>query len=830
MNFKNYLEEQELFESLNTPVEFYMTDDTEIPKQIYGAFELNGTDYGISLVLTGYSKVYQLDFYRIVNVKKRMWAFKTAADIRPCLSTVIKFIESCLPFIQQKMDGLIIDLPKKAESTKYQKFMQKMINKTYVRRYVPQYVTKKTDKAQNYMFLVKKGIKPESLFKTVTFTKHFDFSQSVPAEVLDEAKPYKHQKTSVSKTPSKKYVFDGIGMEYVADEDMVNTLDKAKKTDVAQSAKEKVAQLETSKPKEKDAGTKTNLSKDDENILSSFNVVKDYFNPNENKAAIAAILSINGLEKAFDIINKKGFDPSKFNFDNFKYVAQNGFHGMPPEVQAMLQKAGLFDTHGALLKDADYWKSVSEKMAEPEIQVMRESWKKITSALNKTKEVIKQSKYDFDWAPNLDPNNILTVLYNAGSFTGILYRAKNAGITKSSDVTSYWVKNLGYDLRWLVSDNPTKIPNEVIDWLKSNGYLTSFSKVDTSNAAMVEKWVDPIRMIVDLQAQGKLSDIKMASAKTAKKLEITPPKSTVAGFETSNETTNPLENGVSAFGESNEDAGKKKESIWAMPEISAWREKAHKQMYGSPNEENAGAKMLNSYTGPYASDMNHRMRKWLDVKTGNFNTKAIKSNGSIADDVKTLMKYFQSAPRLENGIWVYRNADIPHAEQFDVGDDIIDAGFLSTTVRSDMGLGDGGNTRLKIYLPKGTQCFPVFDSVLSQHSGEDEIVLPPLSIIKATEIYRPSDSNKNNIVGIYTGSASNDFYEKVVAVLKEGGISEQIGFEKFVKELIEMSDKEMKDDENKSKWAQSMNDKNTMDKLSKLIKSGKLKKNKFTKK
>lgn len=67
MKFSNFIKEGEidLGEALNSPVEFYMTDDTKMPNEIYAAYELNGTDYGMSLVRSQWAGTYIFNFYMI---------------------------------------------------------------------------------------------------------------------------------------------------------------------------------------------------------------------------------------------------------------------------------------------------------------------------------------------------------------------------------------------------------------------------------------------------------------------------------------------------------------------------------------------------------------------------------------------------------------------------------------------------------------------------------------------------------------------------------------------------------------------------------------------
>jgi hypothetical protein len=225
---------------MNSAIEFNMTDDTIMPKQIFAALSINGSDYGFSLVQSTYDKVYVLELYRIVSVKKRTWAFKTNADIRPVLSSLLKFVESSYPFIKSKMDGIIIDIPGKSGSEKYEKLLSRILKKTYISTFRVVPVKKTTDKSRNYIFITRKAIQPAAIFKSAAFHKHFEFDpKNMPVEELftsenvdQMVEPYRAMKPTVSLEPSKRYAFKNIELANVIEDEEVNLI-----VDIAEKAK-----------------------------------------------------------------------------------------------------------------------------------------------------------------------------------------------------------------------------------------------------------------------------------------------------------------------------------------------------------------------------------------------------------------------------------------------------------------------------------------------------------------------------------------------------------------------------------------------------------------
>jgi len=325
-SLKTYLEEQELQESLTTPVEFYMTDDTKMPFEIYAAFDVNGNTYGCSLILSEYANVYQLDFYRVVNVKKRFWSFLNAKDIRPCLSTIIRFFESCVPFVHNKMDGVIINLPKKKNADKYQKFLNRIVMKSFMKKYKLQPAVKSQKKNRNFMFLIKRGKTPQQIFDYTVFRKNYEFLDGIPQGVFDNVDDYKKVKQTVSIKPSTRYAFAKVKLDAVLGDDLFNTLEAAT---VKTQAKKDLPEEPTFH------GELANQGYHFKTIAISSG---DYNNP----YSMIYLMSIV-LDKAYNQIEKNGFDESKFNFKNFKYAFKEGAAKLPQYFKDQLKEAMMME-------------------------------------------------------------------------------------------------------------------------------------------------------------------------------------------------------------------------------------------------------------------------------------------------------------------------------------------------------------------------------------------------------------------------------------------------------------------------------------------------------
>lgn len=262
LNFDNYL-----IESLNTPVDYYMTDDTVLPKRVYGAYSYDGEEYGISLEETQFDKIYEMKVYRLKNGKARYWKFNNPAHMRVALSTSLKFVEATVPFLKTKMDGVIIKLPKGKAAERVQKLGQAMIKRLYIQsfRSVPITIDPNVEVGksivQQYIFFARKLVNPKNTFNAKHFKQYvFDFEGSIPEAMAKEAAPKKRSPVKYSTEPSKKYSFGklGVSVSNFSDPDTVKNIDDGSakiEVDKSKEIEENKANLDVVKTKRENLKT-----------------------------------------------------------------------------------------------------------------------------------------------------------------------------------------------------------------------------------------------------------------------------------------------------------------------------------------------------------------------------------------------------------------------------------------------------------------------------------------------------------------------------------------------------------------------------------------------
>lgn len=589
-------------------------------------------------------------------------------------------MESSYPFLQAKMDGIIIEIPGKTGSEKYIKFLNRIMKKSYIKKYRDVPVEKTTKKARNYLFMVKKGVEPTTLFKTATFHKNFKFDNGTAVfndKIMGQTtEPYKKIKPTVSTNPHKKYVFGAAKVELSADTDTVEMLDKA-------SELYKINKNLDVDTKEEDKEYSVSLHPDSiQMVLSSGNGGPGFGENNSNRVITLSIPHVMAiiLPNAFEKIKEYGYDQNKIVVGDLKYAASQGFANLPKKLKDELIDAAMFQSNGQL----------NDALANM--------------------ESIK------------------------GSLAGFMFIEKTE-----------------------IEKLKAKIEERI-------GDVKGTSPSNTGN------------------------NVKVAKLELEKE-----PVSVLESFSSANESS--AYSGGLGFVESGEDVEKKKTEILKMPDVEKW--------YNNFDENSKnGPKQLVDYTGASAGGMNKELRQLVNDKRIKWDDMSYNKDNNLV-----LMDYFKTAPKLNSGIWVYRNADTPGVEKYEVGDDYIDAAFMSTSVKSTMELSSEGNLRLKIYVPKGTRCFPIFGK--SQHKHEEEIVLPPMSLLRITEIYdNVRKEGHRMMVCTMLGSA----FEDALELGKEGIILEQ-----------KKNTKKKKDYDQSDKWGNPTSSYDDAAKIKKLLVTGKIK-------
>ncbi len=340
LKFSTFIKESfdDISEALDSPVEFYMTDDTKMPDEIYAAYQSNGNDYGMSLVRSQWTGVYILDFYLITNKKRRKWAFKTSQDVRIGLSSVIKFVEACQPFLGNKMKGIVIGLPTAKESQRYVSFLRRAMKKSHIKSYREVPVKKLTDKARNYLFLIKKNMEPQQLFKNNLFTKHFEFDPlkdevSMDSDGMDIAsEKLKKEKVSVSTQPDPILAFGKLSVTVTSGEDLTNALDDAVSKFNSQNDENVPSSAQSAKV------SKTGYKIEDEAGMTNIplSVVLAYLLPGARKNIL-----------------QYGFNPDKIHKGNINYVIGKEWLELPGNMKSVLISSGFFNSDGTLNWDGN---------------------------------------------------------------------------------------------------------------------------------------------------------------------------------------------------------------------------------------------------------------------------------------------------------------------------------------------------------------------------------------------------------------------------------------------------------------------------------------------
>jgi hypothetical protein len=653
-SFAEFTEHDIFFESLDTAVEFEMTEDTILPKQIYATANINGSDYGMSLVETTYDKVYMIELYRIVSVKKRTWSFKTPSDIRPVLSTFLKFMEASYPFIRNRMNGIIIDIPGKTGSERYQSLLTRILKKTYIQTFRVVPVKKISDGARNYIFVTKKSVSPEMIFKTAVFKKHFEFDPTnmeiediITSENIEKITvPYRKQKEIVSTTPSKRYAFKKLDLGNEIDSQDVKLIDDISNKAVKSKGGSNVVDLLKSDEVVGDKVEEPPLAK----ISLTYKQGDDIHSDNIPLAGLIKSRMTWSLNSALNKLGKEGNKmDDKYLVSSLKSVFKSIYkYDSSITMRKIMVNMGLTNDNG-LMKIGVKNKKMWEQVLNDVIDMTPEDAKSARAAFIAVKNIDTAKASDM-YKTTLDSAKVLELPFAV--------QAKKEAF--SGDNATKWDNGLGFGN---TQENITEKINVVKSYKSYNQFATIF-----------EKW-----------------------------------------------------------------AGKSIDDSSSLSE--------------EEREELKAVRSFRSYTGTGYKIINPNLRKSLSsIKTGDF---YLDSNSDAM--FKFYSKY---AVEMEDDVWVYRNAKVPGQGKFEPGDVFVDPAWLSTSLSTQVSMGEKPDSmRMKIFLPKGTRCIPVLN--FSGVPGEKEIMLPPFSRIRFTEVYHTTQGTlkKPYVVGVYTGNGAESFYE-----------------------------------------------------------------------
>ena len=162
--------------------------------------------------------------------------------------------------------------------------------------------------------------------------------------------------------------------------------------------------------------------------------------------------------------------------------------------------------------------------------------------------------------------------------------------------------------------------------------------------------------------------------------------------------------------------------------------------------------------------------------------------------IAKMARIFEMLKPLPESMYVYRSTLVPYEMRQAIvpGYEYVDPAFTSASLRTDVTI--GGKDRMRIFLPKGSKVIPMLEH--SQHEPEQEIILPPTSIIKVVEVEVRKgndfiDEERIFFQGVYTGFAYKSIVEKLKKGLTEATENRRILLS--LQRMIDMSEEKKED-------------------------------------
>jgi hypothetical protein len=648
-NFQNFYDDNLLHESLNTPVEFYMTDDTQLPNRIYAAFKMDDDTYGMSLEASDHKGIYLLKMYRVLAKKPRKWSFKKPSHIRPALSTLLKFIEASVPFIKPQLKGIICQVAGQ-NADKYIRFAERILKKTYITSFKVLPTTKSPDKKiypWENIFVSRVGISPKAVFSDPKFSS-YDFPDGILThEVAEVIKPKMKEKQTVKTEPSKKYKFGNIEVDEITiDSEVFDMITKI----------EKVVNLDNQG-----------------NLVSG------------NETDVDA----SGLtEKNKKFLNRSFSSPAqKKKISNLYSIANKD----SPLILATLVKKYKEEHPNEVIREIGDVQFVLD-------QIFKDSTYK--HLRNYLKEIGDISSED-------------GMTINSAILSDVLDRFEK-GLPKKTVVNT--TMNI-------ITQFEKTLPKAKVSGFK---YTNKGSK-NTSLENVYKTNILPEQLISNMPGVGKFKYLD----------DFTKMKQ----------------------GANVDDESVKLLLTHLENELGYYDAISNLKYYDS----------IRDYTGGSYDIINSNLRTSFELllnKNPNKNDLGILRNKLKTGYIPNIVSAFDELKPLPESLWVYRNTDLPEKiiDTIKVGEDFVDPAFLSTTIRSTMDFSGSKGNRFRIFLPKGSKTIPVLNH--SKHNSENEIILPPFSILKIIRVdeynneYFGSKFKSYVFTSIYVGSVFKNFKEQ----------------------------------------------------------------------
>ena len=200
-----------------------------------------------------------------------------------------------------------------------------------------------------------------------------------------------------------------------------------------------------------------------------------------------------------------------------------------------------------------------------------------------------------------------------------------------------------------------------------------------------------------------------------------------------------------------------------------------------------------NYSGSGYSSFNDPLRKIVSklFRKEPLTQSEIDELTSGTKKIAKMARIFEKLKPLPESLYVYRSTLVPYEmrEAIVPGYEYVDPAFTSASLRQNVTI--GGKDRMRVFLPKGSKVIPILEH--STHDGEQEIILPPTSIIKVVEAEERTVDGSSRIFfqGVYTGFAYKSIVEKLKKGLTEAAESRRILLS--LQRMISMSEEKKED-------------------------------------
>lgn len=800
-----------LTESLMTPVEFYATEDTRLPYQIYYMFNVDGTNYAVVINQALQKGIYKVSIGAVPSKNLMLWKIKPG-HIRTVLSTVIKIIEATIPIIGIKGQAYLIRLPN-AVKKNYSNLLEKIVNRSFIKTMKAIHVNN-PDKGNKYLFIVRKTANVAELFKTKDF-KEYQFGgedgtpaktikdlvqtngttvTSIEPEALDVVQDKKIIRKTLSKTPSNSLVVSvkpfldtasgenipniDVEVQDVPDKNIIDTMLKGA------TVTKNLMFLHDLDPTKYQFDGKAAYHIFRTSLLPANTTPKEYRAMAHTlvltwKDFFGKATSPNNLS---DEVVRSYIDNyiRKEQFPDEEDVKRFGFADYEDYVNKFVQFAKFgyfrFYTYAALTTKDTYGKPIPEnlfryglglyaKYMTPEFVNFHDSPYILSDLFAYLAKYTPKSSFD--------------------SYIG--FASYNA--TYQSYASDQFMKDNG--LKPYVKGPVSDIRDKIISAFNYNGF---------KRAAEIWAAIAPVS-ISAFHPQNILDSDE--SATFVDTLDLDSPL--YKDEQTFQAETNPV-NLVSRAAVGVEGAVDKViEKLTPIANLA----KTHKYN-----------KVVYNYTGQGYIDVNSFLRQGLQgmvsdsIKT-HWKYKYANSKDMLIESASQMMRVLDDLPEMPESVWVFRGTNKPSAPPpWNLEEMLVDPGFLSTSITPEIAQSWGATTILKIFVPKGAKVIPAY--MLSKFPSEKEVILPPMSVLHPLRVVTKKSSgeeHKQVIECIYIGHGSKWLMNKVTQNIEAAALTE----------AEEKDKKPVRDTMVPNKFATDAFDTSTLAMINGMLKKGKVK-------